>query len=865
MKRFSRPFLSSCAARSVLIALLACAVPTLPAQAGAYTFSNPNAQRTINAGIVLLDSTTDTSSPPTSTQRGPNNPDPYVFYILSRRVDLLPVGWTIKNPLAAHNVSSDVQNRWDARTRNSSVGTTFESNNGGHAYQFGQNITPSMAAYWEVSLNDASTQDLHQFDVLLINLGRVGALSDIAKFRPSEVEKLRRFVDGGGTLLVEDNGGGNVTDGTGTAPNANAYGPLFFSLLYAGGATGTAQLPSLQYRHPIISAPYYLAQNELNALGNGFTGDYIGTASSDFTPVLYDTAKNILVGANTYGAGAVVVSSTGTIAAINDAVTAGSIDIGYGPNSGPYCGINLQSAPTQDLKFLCDIISWAGGHSHEHQNSHQTGETLSALPSPVRSWNYVPTAPGGPGAGISSNAPGATINGNFVYSMDSAGYLHAFDLYPYEDLDGDGKPDDGTVSPFNSDYATGSSCDEVWNVHTGAGSSAPTVATPPAAATTVFVEGLDGIVKQYLASTTAAPTPATVGPSSSPGLFAGGLAPAPTYYEGRLYAAEPDGSLFVNDFTSGRSAFGGVSVKLIAPGSVAGAVVPTGSPLVGALASSGPSLGITPQATDIVALVPTDNGLYSLFLGARGEQLVGTASPFTASHVPGNAAIDANAKPPLRVYTLTSATAPGNGYANQETYTVAPRTFAVTPATTPVFADYDVDFAASTSLTRTIVTYGASSTATTGRGSTPALDRFGNAYYFASEPGATPYTVLTSFHDAHSGPRLPWRFRLPDTGEAVTDADGTDYTRLDGFQFQGKPVVDSRGFVYALAFNPSTSQTAVLCFDGQAAVTTAPLGTDAGNASLTQYVSGTSNSEFGAGGSARSCPASTRRTASVDR
>ncbi len=825
--RLSRSTIVVLAARSLMIALLACALPSLPAQAGAYTFSNPNAQRTINAGIVLLDSTTNTGN----TAAGPDNPDPYVFYILSRRVDLLPAGWTIKNPLSSHNVSADVQKRWDARTSNSTAGTTFATNNGGHAYQFGQNVTPSMAAYWEVSMNDASTQDLQQFDVLLVNL----ANGDIAKFRPSEVEKLRRFVDGGGTLLVEDNGGGNITNGTGAVGTVNAYGPLFFPLQYANGAAGTAQLPNLANRHPIISAPYYLAQNELNALGNGFTQDYISTAGAEFASVLADKNSKSVLAANTYGAGAVVVSSMGAVAAINDAVTAGSINAGYGPNSGPYCGTNLQAAPTQDLKFLCDVISWVGGHSHEHQNSHQTGETLSALPSPVRSWNYIGTS--------ASNAPGATLNGNFIYSMDSAGKLHAFDLYPYEDLDGDGKPDDGPIV----DYSTGSSCDEVWRVPTSPGSSAPTIATP-LGASSLFVEGQNGTVNQYVISSsgTTAPTPATVGPSS-PGSFttlipgfptATGTAktapaPAPTYYEERLYASEPDGTLFVKDFVTGHSASAGVSVKLSTAGTP---LIPTGAPLVGAVGPTGPS-STTPQATDIVAMVPTNTGLYSLFLGARGEQLLGGAAPFTASHVPASAKIE-TATGTYRTYSLAPAAAPFNGYAAQEALVPTPtsKTFTGTPANTPVFADYDVDFgAATTSLTRSIVTFGGN--APTGIGSTPALDRFGNAYYFASEPSQPYYQVLVGFHDAHSGPRLPWRFRLPDatsagTNTLIVDADGTNYTPLGGFAFQGKPVVDSRGFVYALASNGI--QTAVLCFDGQAAVTTAPLGTDAGSASLIQ-------------------------------
>lgn len=818
-----RPLTALHAARTALIALLACAAPALPAQAGAYTFSTPSAQRTINAGIVLVDSTTNIAS--TTTQAaGPSNPDPYPFYILSRRVDLLPAGWTIKNPLAPHNVSATAQARWDARTGTNPAGTAFMNSNGGHAYQFGQNLTPGMAAYWEVSLDDASTQSLQQFDVLLINL----APGDIAKFRPAETEKLRRFVDGGGTLLVEDTRNGNISDGTAAAPAPNAYGPLFFPLQFTTSATPGANLPSLLNRHPIISAPYYLAQNELNALGNGFTGDIISTAPIDpeLISVLLDGANKPVVKAKSYGAGSIVVTSTGMVEAINNAVTASSITTRFGSNSGPYCGTNFQASPTQDLKFLCNIISWGGGHSHEYQNSHQTGETLSAVPSAVRSWNFAGSS--------AANVPGAAISGSFVYSMDSAGVLHAFDLYPSEDLDGNGNPDDG-----DTDYGLGKSYDQVWQAPS-AGASAPTVATVPVAGASapksyVFVEGANGKINQYATGTTTTPTPTSVGPPTSPGTFPTGQntppIPSPTYYEGRLYASEPDGSLFINDF-EGRSAAGGKSIKLDA-NLVA---VPTGSPVVGALASTGTDSGATPQSTDIVAMVPTDNGLYSLFLGARGEALRSAGTTFTATHAPNSATIDASF--PLHTYSLLTG-----GYAKLESAMVTGTTFTFTsgPAGTPVYADYDMDFSASTTLTRTLVTFGSNNGSSTGRASTPALGRLGpivdakprlgSACFFSSAPGATAYTVLSSFYDATAGAALNWRFRIPQAA-GIVDADGVDYSSLIGFEFQGKPVIDSRGYVYALATDGT--HTAILCFNDQQVVTTASLPTDAGTATLTQ-------------------------------
>ena len=139
---------------------------------------------------------------------GANNPDPYVFYILNQRNDIKPFGWNIVNPLAPTTVTSTILKRWDARTSNTTAGLAFIAtptrSTRKNIYTLYQRVTPDMAPYWEVPLAGQRNLDvLLQFDVLLLNLQ-----NHTVRLTSTEAEMLRRFVDGGGQLWVEDSGGG---------------------------------------------------------------------------------------------------------------------------------------------------------------------------------------------------------------------------------------------------------------------------------------------------------------------------------------------------------------------------------------------------------------------------------------------------------------------------------------------------------------------------------------------------------------------------------------------------------------------------------------------------------------------------------
>ena len=751
------------------------------AHAGAYTYDT-SARRTVNAGIILLDSTTNTTDA-TTTAQGPSNKDPYLFYVLNQRIDIRPFGWNIVNPLAPRTVTQAIQARWNARAS-------------GSVYGVGQTITPNMAPYWEVDLHRTAAADLAQFDVLYLGIDT----DRQAQFSVTDTQKLLHFVDNGGILMVEYVGNGV----TSTQP-IDVTKPLFFPLQFGGTTPGSNYgTPGPGATLPLVTTPYRLSIFELNSLGDKRIGDFYAHDGSGGLPgagllstVLGNSGQGgkPLIAAGTLGAGGIVVSAMGIANAINETVdVSGNIPGPDGFNSGPYSGTNFLNSPTVDLKFLSDLLASVGTHPNALQNSHNSGFTPNGIPSASRVWTTNPFVTGG--------ASPAVINGNYVY-VTTGNTLRAYDLNPAEDLDGDNNPDDGDV-----DYSQGAPYDQVWHADVGDNASAPTVAVNPINGNSVvFVEKSDGAVAAFDGATGGAPAGITSPLASSGGRGSySSPAPAPTFYNGKLYAGGQNGSLYVFNVTTA------VTAKFfVDPGSAPSPVV--APPTVGTVMDAG--------INDIVALVTTSNGMYSVFCGARGETLARVGPNYTSTKLQSLAGgrMDTAAN----TWKLYSIPNPSNGYPSDQTgnfnasatapfFTPTVPTFTLTGA---LLGNYDVDFNAaaaatvSAPLTRTFVGLSSSgSTVTDNNLSAPALDRYGNAYY-------TTTTALFCVHDTAALPQIKWRFRIPPVG--MTDADGTNYAPLVGYRFVGAPVVDEQGLVYALASNGSGS--VVLCFNGQGGVT----------------------------------------------
>ncbi len=735
-----------------------------PASAAGYVYQ----QHTLNAGVLV----TQTAALGAGQQY---DPAPYLFYVLNNRPDVRPADLNLVNPLAPAGMS------------------------------------PASAAYWEVSLNNISDSQLAQYNVLYLPAGNV-------MFQPNVNEKLRRFVDGGGQLIVE----------YGKAPSITG--------LFTGTGTGSAQVTqvtfpavgALSLLQPIVSQPYLLTTSDLTSFAStanpvpfpllANTGDSIhsGEFGSLFSPALAASpgGTSSVVSAAQLGAGQVVASTLNIGGVISvDATYQNSTTNAYIFNPA-----NLYAAPAPDLKLLANILNWSETHPSENKTSHGNASS-TGLASFSPAWQYALTGTTPPA--------GAAVWGNFVFAVDANGVLRAFDAYPSETLTtaaANGPADDG-----KPDYSLGSSYDEIWDTGGSntslAGASAPTVASV-GRANYVFVEKRDGTIAAY--NILDGSTPFTLNAPASGGTFPATMnAPAPTIYDGRLYAGQADGTLHVYDLNEGTT---GVVVQLNSTVQSGGEPV-TAAPSVGLLADGNTSV--------LIAVVPTTLNVYTVLLGGRNEPLVpyptvGTQTGYSISRqgrygLP-NIFADVNTAgvPTLVPYNY-----------NGLVLNVGPNNSAPTPqdplftttATGGYFTDWNMDFAnaAGTSTPGTPVNLNfvaaspyseLSSTPTAAAISAPAIARNGDYYYTETltSTGAVGGTAVTNSYligvrnsPLYSRVQLKFRFLIPTT-TGFADGDSVNYTPIFGFHFVGAPVVDDQDNVYVAATNGTLAT--VLCFQG---------------------------------------------------
>jgi len=823
---------------SALTATLLWLVPARSVRAAVYTYNAR--QRTLNAGVLFVGSAADAAVSTVNTPNPVPDPAPYVFYVLDQRPDVKPVGWSFVNPLAQSTVTTAMSTRWN------------------NAYSAGASLTPTMASYWEVPLRDVSADDLQQFDVLYLAASYVvtGGNSYAVTFTPADNEKLRRFVDNGGQLIVE------YGVFTSAQPRFAGALPLFVGATWATGA-GTSLAPngspgSLDL-HPLLMQPNFLSQmTDFPFLGEPSPSSAYGTttmANSDY----YNLFSTVLSHPNGF---AVTAAQIGGGQVVTSTLNIGPTVCNNFPGAILPINFNPAAAPAANFKFLSNIISWADAHPTENKTSHQNAAGPSAA-SYTAAWAYPDPAQNKPLTGTVP-PPGPAVWGDYVYVTDSMGILHAFDAIPDESLTGGTSADDGALLDFGS--ATPTPYDEIWQASLSAGASAPTVGSF-GGSTYVFVEKADGSVVQYNNVTGAVVRTMTPPSTGSATTFPSGTnAPAPTYYGGRVYAGQSNGTLFVYDLNANASASGGALIP-IDPQNVSGEYV-TASPAVGLLASGA-------ATNSIVALVPTTQNMNTVLLGARNDPLINYSpnGQFMGYNVNRNARyslpnlfVDAGSSPAGRAYEASGnilGTAAG-GQGQDPVYLVP---FQSTNRDDQ-FGDWDIDFVKSIpqngGMTLTLHEIKALSFSNTQGGgatlSAPAIDRHGD-YYYVVNAGADSY--LFGVHDdiMQRNVRLKFRFRLPKSGDLSTvdptsgtqwstpgnavDADNVNYanttTNQDGssrslldYHFVGAPVVDGQGNVYVAAQQGTAGPAAVLSFNADQEVTAVPLGPGASGFDATQ-------------------------------
>ncbi|HZT43008.1 MAG TPA: PQQ-binding-like beta-propeller repeat protein [Chthonomonadaceae bacterium] len=553
------------------------------ARVRADAFSYAGQRRQIKACVLVSNAAV------TTTMSGlvPENAVPYLFYVLDRRLDTKPAGWEFVNPLAPTTITADIYTRWQNRQAIPGQDPAFVSGSAqSQLFHVGAPLTKNIGAYWEVNLDNISADDLQQFDVVLMAYHNGAA----AGFTPDEREKLRRYVDAGGTLWLEDEGGYNI--------GANA-GQFIVNVAFNSALTGTPAL--VNPLHPLVNFPYRLTGLDVARLGIGAApsrhlhSDPINgpVAPNIVVPVLQEGGLGY-VSAGDDGAGRLIVSSAGVATDVNSYV--GGVNVASeGGNSGAVSGENMAAVLPTDLKFAYNLVAWSNSTATANAGARRASATSEALGGDLGiKWATVPPAALNAGYGT-----GAVIDKGAVFAVDGANVLHAFNAAPGTDLDNDRNPDEGLP-----DYILGTPYDEIWNVDLttlGTSTSATTRVSTPTIASIydtsagrwrdiLVVENTVGVTMAFdafpLTNGVLAASNSPLWKAGSPGqdygpnLFWGGgtnqtpvPAPSPAFSEGVLFtlvydlARDPAASWHVAplDPLIGSNVFGGTTYPGIAP------------------------------------------------------------------------------------------------------------------------------------------------------------------------------------------------------------------------------------------------------------------------------------------------------------
>jgi hypothetical protein len=355
----------------------------------------------VNAGVVMFSASDDLVR------------DVYTFYAMDRRTDLKPLGLSFRNPFAP-------------------AGTTR-----------------NQAAYWLVDVSRLNDNQLARYKILLISRTSWGGVTaEIREKLPEIREKLRRFVDGGGTLWVD-------------MPQQGASGTLFFPEVAPVANTGAISIVNLN--HPLLRGYYTLTPAEVASLGlrgRGFGGGALNISAN--RPVLQIvTAVNAntpVIAAATYGSGRIIVSAAGIAAAISAPL------VSTRPGrEGQAFELGMDSVPDLELKFAYNLVRWAGAGSSDAFNARRANAVADQYGAPLGvRWRDPGTQ-----YNIANGTP--VVYGGLVFVV-SGNRLICYDAVPSRDLDGDGRADDGIL-----DYEQGESFDMVWQVEDLGGQSSPPV------------------------------------------------------------------------------------------------------------------------------------------------------------------------------------------------------------------------------------------------------------------------------------------------------------------------------------------------------------------------------------------------------
>ncbi|HEY3282459.1 MAG TPA: PQQ-binding-like beta-propeller repeat protein [Armatimonadota bacterium] len=783
------------------LAVLLCLLSRIqPAAAQALTYGAAN--RTIRVCNLVL-----------ASQEGAVPTAPYLFYLLDSRPDLKPAGWQLENPMAPPRADNLIRQRW---------GTFYGT------APLGKNA----AAYWEVYSSRISPEDLSQFDVIFIGGSQAGSAAGGAHGATTETptirerEMLRRAVDAGATLWIEDAGGWRVN------------GRFFFGGTFATSSPlGTPQV--LQPVHPLLNRPYVLTGADLQTI---FPRNVRGvdrlpgsTEPTVVQGVLQTSSKAAFLASGAYGSGQIVMMGGGVASALSASISPGSQMAGFKTgNLGPLSGNGLSQVPPAPLKLAFNLMSLTLDSPQERGQPRHSGSTLEQVGAPLtRKWNF-PSDPKDPSLGewnpAYPNAAAPAVYKSAVFVPAANGIFYAFDLDPMRDIDGDGNPDDGlpvgSSTKILNDLSLGAPYDVLWKLDLGAqiGTGTRLVSSPTVGNVggkdIVFVSTEDGTVYALDAFPTSRGRLQYEGKilwsqkvgSPYTGASGGMLKfriPAPVLYADRLFVAAND----PDDTTQG-------TVMELNP--VTGKTLWRYSRKLKPAIAQAPPLGrisATPaigwiyddrvDATDLVMYVATlgdsktqvPGKVFSFLLGVRNERLspvAGDPKRFRSRHfqapsffswLPGGRRTWVVGNP--GVVATYDASAPGQVLLSQ-----------AVPAGTEVRADYDVDCSADQYKPRTTF-FGPPASASSAADfmSSPVIGPDGTVYAVATDTAQSRCSLYALREQAPLA-YVKWRYSLMDSVVAGPPAFykgvlylGTTSGRIIGFDTRAQFKIDLNGIV----------------------------------------------------------------------
>ncbi len=454
-----------------------------PAYADASNYTNQ--RRQIRACVLVSGAAQDIGA---GNGIAPSNTEPYVFYAMDKGNDLKPAGLEFVNPLAPSSITQETYNRWRNRVPNGGTDRAFVNGTSeASVFQVGQPVAKNMAAYWEVNLDSLSAQTLQQFDVVYIPLhgGRdprapanvVGSLHDV-KFTATERERLRRYVDGGGTIWLEN--AGEPKDAFAQSPGELAES-FFLWLNTMPGPSATGNVSIVSSHHPLVNYPYQFTQQDAYSLGlynptNAAFAGYPtrgGSRPLNFAalPIINKTNGNgsvTTVWAGDYGAGHVMVTSATIGGDINNYLLSGNANGSagssvVGANDGAVSGDNLGNIPAADMKLAYNMVSWISSVPTPGSNQRRTGSTTDNIGSILGlKWSPIPITSANPieKATVAAGNPGsgATMYKGMAFWVDGNNWMHAYNVNPGLSLNGNSNVPDGGIT----DFAYGASYDQIW-------------------------------------------------------------------------------------------------------------------------------------------------------------------------------------------------------------------------------------------------------------------------------------------------------------------------------------------------------------------------------------------------------------------